>query len=111
MLAYRAEIRMMPALLGAPWKQPNARKLLRTLFTSDAVILPDPGAVILRVRFLGFHSRACERALAPLIEELNATRTVFPGPSPHLGQRNGRPNRVNRGHTNRIRSGNLKLRK
>ena len=79
MIAYRAETRMMPALIGVQGKKPNARKLLRTLFTCDADIIPDPDAGILRVRFLGLPSQACERMLAPLINELNHTRTVYPG--------------------------------
>ena len=79
MIAYRAETRMMPAIIAAQGNKPNARKLLRTLFTCDADIIPEPGADILRVRFLGLGNAACERALVPLIDELNATRTTFPG--------------------------------
>ena len=79
MIAYRAETRMMPALIGVQGKKPNARRLLRTLFTCDADIIPDADAGILRVRFLGLASQACERMLAPLINELNHTRTVYPG--------------------------------
>ena len=79
MIAYRAETRMMPALIAAQGKKPNARKLLRALLTSDADIVPEPGAGILRVRFLGLANHACERSLAPLIDELNHTRTIYPG--------------------------------
>ena len=79
MIAYRAETRMMPALNRAQGNPPNARTLLRALLTCDADIVPEPHDGILRVRFLGLGNPACERALAPLINELNATRTIFPG--------------------------------
>ena len=39
--------------------------------------MPDNG--ILRVQILGFASDAADRALHPLIEELNATATIYPG--------------------------------
>ena len=40
---------------------------------------PNPKQEILRVRFLGLGSDACEQNLAPLINELNQTRTRYPG--------------------------------
>ena len=79
MIAYRAETRMMTPVLTAQGKKPNARRLLRALLTSDANIIPQPGAGILRIQFLGLGSDACERMLAPLIDELNATATIYPG--------------------------------
>ena len=79
MIAYRAETRMMAPVLTAQGKKPNARRLLRALLTSDANLIPEPGAGILRIPVLGFGADACDRMLAPLIEELNATRTVYPG--------------------------------
>ena len=79
MIAYRAETRMMPALSGAQGPPRNPRKLLRTVLSCDADIVPEPRAGLLRVRFLGLGNQACERALAPLIKELNATRTIYPG--------------------------------
>ena len=32
-----------------------------------------------RIQLLGLGSDACDRMLAPLIKELNATRTIYPG--------------------------------
>ena len=49
------------------------------MLTSDANIIPQPDAGILRIQLLGLGSDACDRMLAPLIEELNATRTLYPG--------------------------------
>ena len=79
MIAYRAETRMMAPVIGAQGKKPNARRLLRALLTSDANIIPEPAQHILRIQLLGLGSDACDRMLAPLIQELNATRTIYPG--------------------------------
>ena len=79
MIAYRAETRMLAPVLSVQGKKPNARRLLRALLTSDANIIPDPAQGILRIQLLGLGSAACDRMLVPLIEELNATRTLYPG--------------------------------
>ena len=79
MIAYRAETRMMPAVSEAQGKKRNARKLLRTLLTSDANIIPETEQGTLTVQLLGLGNTACERALEPLITELNATETIYPG--------------------------------
>ena len=79
MIAYRAETRMMAPVISAQGKKPNARRLLRALLTSAANIIPEPAKGILRIQLLGLGSDACDRMLAPLIKELNATRTIYPG--------------------------------
>ena len=79
MIAYRAETRMMAPIITTQGKKPNARRLLRALLTSDANIIPVPAKGILRIQLLGLGSDACDRMLAPLVEELNATRTIYPG--------------------------------
>ena len=79
MIAYRAETRMMAPVITAQGKKPNARRLLRALLTSDANIIPEPAEGILRIQLLGLGSDAYDRMLAPLVEELNATRTIYPG--------------------------------
>ncbi len=79
MLAYRAET-CMAAVLAPELDNPEtARSLLKALFQSDASLLPDPAAGTLTVRLLHQASRAQDAALAPLLAELNQTRTVFPG--------------------------------
>ena len=65
MIAYRAETRMMVPVITAQGKKPNARRLLRALLTSDANIIPEPAAGILRIQLLGLGSDACDRMLAP----------------------------------------------
>ena len=79
MIAYRAETRMMAPVIAAQGKKPNARRLLRALLTSDANIIPEPAEGILRIQLLGLGSDACDRMLAPLVEELNGTNTIYPG--------------------------------
>ena len=79
MIAYRAETRMMVPVITTQGKKPNARRLLRSLLTSDANIIPEPAKGILRIQLLGLGSDACDRMLTPLVKELNATRTIYPG--------------------------------
>jgi hypothetical protein len=79
MLAYRAETCMAAELAPELDNPETARSLLKALFQSDASLLPDPAAGTLTVRLLHPASRAQDAALAPLLAELNRTRTVFPG--------------------------------
>ena len=79
MLAYRAETAMAAALAPELDNPETARSLLKALFQSDASLLPDPAAGTLTVRLLHQASRAQDAALAPLLAQLNHTRTVFPG--------------------------------
>ena len=69
MIAYRAETRMMAPVITTQGKKPNARRLLRSLLTSE----------FSAIQLLGLGSDSCDRMLAPLVEELNATRTIYPG--------------------------------
>ena len=79
MLAYRAETAMAASLAPQMDNPETARSLLKALFRSDASLLPDAAAGTLTVRLLHQASRAQDTALAPLLAELNQTRTVFPG--------------------------------
>ena len=79
MLAYRAETRMTLPIIHAQGTKPNARKLLQSLMTADADILPDPANRTLEVRLLGLGTNAQDRHIAPLLAELNATETIYPG--------------------------------
>ncbi|MDE0627020.1 MAG: hypothetical protein OXH99_11530, partial [Bryobacterales bacterium] len=47
-------------------------------------IVPDPSAGTLTVRLLHQARRGHDLALAPLLEELNRTRTLYPGTSLRL---------------------------
>ena len=79
MIAYRAETRMMPAVAQTQGKIQRPRRHLRALLQADADVIPEPGNGILRVRILGTASDAGDNAIASLLEELNQTRTLFPG--------------------------------
>ena len=79
MIAYRAETRMMPAVAQTQGKIQRPRRHLRALLQADADVIPEHGNGILRVRILGTASDAGDNAIASLLEELNQTRTVFPG--------------------------------
>ncbi len=79
MIAYRAETRMMPVVAQAQGKTQRPRRHLRALFQSDADIIPEPSNAILRIRILGTASDAGDNATAGLLQELNLTRTIFPG--------------------------------
>ena len=79
MLAYRAETRMTLPIIHAQGKKPNSRKPLQAMMTADADILPDPDNRVLEVRLLGLGTDAQDRHIAPLLDELNATETVYPG--------------------------------
>ena len=79
MVAYRTEIRMMLPVIQAQGKKLQSRKLLRSLMTADADILPDPDNGILRVHIPGLAYDACDCWIDELLSELNATETVFPG--------------------------------
>ncbi len=79
MIAYRAETRMMAAVAQAQGAKQRPRRPLAELFQSDADIIPDQENRVLRVRFLGTASNARDADIAGLLDELNQTRTTFPG--------------------------------
>ena len=79
MLAFRAETRMTLPIIHAQGRKPNPRKLLQAVMTADADILPDPANRVLEVRLLGLGADAQDRHIAPLLDELNATETIYPG--------------------------------
>ena len=79
MIAYRAETRLAAALAPGLSRPETARTLVKALLRTDASILPDPVAGTLRVRLLHQASQGQDAALAPLLEELNQTRTLYPG--------------------------------
>ncbi len=79
MIAYRAETAMMPCIAKAQGKKSNPRAALRALFSTEATILPDYPRKTLTIRILHLANKAHSRHLRPLLETLNATKTVFPG--------------------------------
>ena len=79
MIAYRAETEMLALGRKGREGKPLPRTALQALFRTPAHLEPDPGRGVLRVRILRQSSAAADRRLEPLLEELNASRTVYPG--------------------------------
>ena len=80
MIAYRAESSMASLMSQHLARgREDARALLRQVFQADADLWPDPEANTLTVKLHYLTLPAHNRAIELLIEELNATQTVFPG--------------------------------
>ncbi len=79
MLVYRAETRLAAVLAPQLSRPETARLQIKALLRSAASLLPDPVAGTLTVRLLHQPTRAQDRALAPLLDALNQTRTLYPG--------------------------------
>ena len=47
--------------------------------TANADILPDPANQVLEIRVLGLGTDAQNRHMALLLDEFNATETIYPG--------------------------------
>jgi len=80
MLTYRAELDLARQLAPHLSKPETAHEIVRhTLFASEASLVPDHRAGILRVRLMHQSRNCLDEALQPLLAELNKTRTVYPG--------------------------------
>jgi len=80
MIAYRAESSMASLLREHLARGgDDARALLRQIFQAEADLTPDLGANTLTVRLHHLTQAAHDRAIEKLLEDLNATQTVFPG--------------------------------
>jgi len=80
MIAYRAESSMSSLLREHLARGgDDARALLRQIFQTEADLTPDPAANTLTVRLHHLTQAAHDRAIEPLLTDLNATQTVFPG--------------------------------
>ena len=84
MIVYRAETRLAAALAPGLSRPETARTLVKAMLCGNASIVPDPSAGTLTVRLLHQARRGHDLALAPLLEELNRTRTLYPGTSLRL---------------------------
>jgi hypothetical protein len=80
MIAYRAESSMASLLREHMARgSDDARALLRQIFLTDADLIPDLAANTLTVRLHHLTQAAHDQAIQPLLADLNATQTVFPG--------------------------------
>ena len=78
MVAYRAETAMANIL--RPWiaRPDEARTLLRTLYSTEADLIPDLKEQTLTVRLHHMAQKSSDLAIQKLCDELNETHTIFP---------------------------------
>ena len=79
MVAYRAETAMTVIVREHLKREDDARSLLRELFRSEADLLPDTEAGVLRVRIHGLANPRSNRAIGHLLDHLNAAEFTYPG--------------------------------
>jgi len=79
LIAYRAETAMANIVRQSMSRQDDARSLLRSLYATEADILPDLARQKLTVRLHQPANRCSRKSIQHLLGELNATETVFPG--------------------------------
>lgn len=79
LIAYRAETAMASAIKEHLSDKEDARRVVKRICTTEGDIIPDKKRKTLTVRL---HHQSClsqDRAVQKLCEELNETKTVFPG--------------------------------
>jgi hypothetical protein len=79
MVAYRAETAMAHTLGEKLARTDDARALLRSIYTTEADLIPNEATGTLTVRLHNMTSRAHDAAVTHLCKELNDTETVYPG--------------------------------
>jgi hypothetical protein len=79
MIAYRAETAMASIVRESLARTDDARSLLRDLFRSEADILPDVEQQVLRVHVHPMSNPRSDRAIAHLLDHLNAAEFTYPG--------------------------------
>jgi transposase len=84
MIAYRAETAMASVVRESLARTDDARSLLRDLFRSEADLLPDLELRVLQVQVHPMSNPRSNRAIAHLLEHLNAAEFTYPGTSLQL---------------------------
>ncbi|MBI3300661.1 MAG: hypothetical protein HYZ72_01065 [Deltaproteobacteria bacterium] len=79
MVAYRAETAMVNILREHMSRTDDARSLLRAIYTNEADLIPDEETETLTVRLHQPANRSSSKAIEYLCQELNETKTLFPG--------------------------------
>ena len=79
MIAYRAETSMVHIVREQMARNDDARSLLRSIYSTDADLLPDEDNATLTVRLHHLANHATDETLRHLCAELNETETIFPG--------------------------------
>jgi hypothetical protein len=78
MVAYRAETAMANFLRESLTRVDEARTLLRSIYSTEADLLPDYQSKTLTVRLHHLANNRSDQSVALLCTELNQTETVFP---------------------------------
>jgi hypothetical protein len=84
MIAYRAETALASIVREELARSDDARSLLCDLFRSEADLLPDVEQRVLRVQVHSMSNPRSDRAIAHLLEHLNAAEFTYPGTSLRL---------------------------
>jgi hypothetical protein len=84
LVAYRAETAMASIVRESLARTDDARSLLRDLFRSEADLGPDVGRQVLRVNVHPMSNPRSNRAIAHLMDHLNAAEFTYPGTSLRL---------------------------
>ncbi len=79
MIAYRAETALASIVREELARPDDARSLLRDLFSSEADLVPEVEQGILRVQVHPMSNPRSDRAIAHLLEHLNAGEFTYPG--------------------------------
>ena len=79
MIAYRAETALASIVREELARTDDARSLLRDLFCSEADLLPDLEQGVLRVQVHPMSNSRSNRAIAHLLDHLNAAEFTYPG--------------------------------
>ena len=79
MIAYRAETALASIVREKLARTDDARSLLRDLFRSEADLVPDLEQGVLRVHVHPMSNPRSNRAIAHLLEHLNAAEFTYPG--------------------------------
>jgi hypothetical protein len=79
MVAYRAETAMANILATSMKKTDERRSLLRSIYQTEADLIPDEKNATLTVQLHHLANHASDLALQNLCDEINQTNTIFPG--------------------------------
>jgi hypothetical protein len=79
MIAYRAETAMANIVRETMSRENEARRLLRSIYATDADLIPDHKEQKLTIRLHQPANHASEMTIRNLCQELNTSRTKFPG--------------------------------
>jgi hypothetical protein len=79
LIAYRAETAMANIISPAMSRKNDARSLLRSLYATEADILPDLSQGILTIRLHQPANHCSTKTVVNLLQTLNSTETLFPG--------------------------------